>query len=125
MLLVLLGMLGLAVDGGRAYVDRREIQDAVDAGALAAGDNFLNSNSESAAESAASREFAANMRAYGSESDTNWGTDSASATWSGYPGSLSIAVSHNAFNGTDFTLAATTSREGHAPSRPSESSSRR
>ncbi|HVD01780.1 MAG TPA: Tad domain-containing protein [Candidatus Dormibacteraeota bacterium] len=107
MLLVLLGMVGLAVDGGRAYVDRREVQDAVDAGSLAAGDNFLNSNSQSAAESAASREYAANERITGSETDTNWGTDHATASWSGYPGTFSIVVAHNAFNGTDFTLTAT------------------
>src|SRR5258708_5458805 len=107
MLLVLLGMVGLAVDGGRAYVDRREVQDAVDAGALAAGDNFLNSNSQSAAESAASREYAANERITGSETDFGWGSDAAFASWSGYPGSLAISVSHNAFNGTDFTLSAT------------------
>lgn len=107
MLLVLLGMVGLAVDGGRAYVDRRELQDAVDAGALAAGDNFLNTDTQSSAESAASREFAANMRITGTESDSGWGSDHATATWGGYPGSFSITVSHNAFNGTDFTLAAT------------------
>jgi Flp pilus assembly protein TadG len=107
MMLVLLGMVGLAVDGGRAYVDRREIQDAVDAAALAAGDNFLNSNSESSAESAASREFAYNMRIGGSEADTSWGTDNASAVWGGFPGSFTITVTHNAFNGTNFTVNAT------------------
>ena len=107
MMLVLLGMIGLAVDGGRAYVDRREIQDAVDAGALAAGDNFLNTNSQSAAESAASREFAANERITGSETDLGWGSDNATANWGGYPGLLSISVTHNAFNGTDFTVSAT------------------
>ncbi|HEY8680734.1 MAG TPA: pilus assembly protein TadG-related protein [Candidatus Dormibacteraeota bacterium] len=107
MILVLIGMIGLAVDGGRAYVDRREIQDAVDAGALAAGDNFLNTGNQLLAQSAASREFAANMRITGAESDSNWGSDNSSATWTDYPGSFSIAVSHNAFNGTNFTLQAT------------------
>jgi len=42
LILVLFGMLGLAVDSGRAYVDRRDQQTAVDAGALAAGDWYNN-----------------------------------------------------------------------------------
>jgi Putative Flp pilus-assembly TadE/G-like len=44
LILVLFGMLGLAVDSGRAYVDRRDQQAAVDAAALAAGDWFENFN---------------------------------------------------------------------------------
>src|SRR3977135_3006397 len=35
---VLFAMLGLAIDSGRSYVDRRDQQTAVDAAALAAGD---------------------------------------------------------------------------------------
>src|SRR3979409_2332436 len=42
MILVLFGMLGLAIDSGRAYVDRRDQQTAVDAAALAAGDWYEN-----------------------------------------------------------------------------------
>src|SRR3979409_2700245 len=42
MILVLFGMLGLAIDSGRAYVDRRDQQTAVDAAALAAGDWYMN-----------------------------------------------------------------------------------
>src|SRR5260370_28403475 len=44
LLLVLFAMLGLAIDSGRAYVDKRDLQTAVDAAALAAGDwheNYL------------------------------------------------------------------------------------
>ena len=51
LILVLFGMLGLAIDSGRAYVDRRDQQTAVDAAALAAGDwqeNF-NDNSQNGA----------------------------------------------------------------------------
>src|SRR5437764_1151069 len=40
MMLVLVGMVGLGLDAGRAYVDRRELQDAVDAAALATADAF-------------------------------------------------------------------------------------
>ena len=42
LLLVLFAMLGLAIDSGRAYVDRRDLQSAVDAAALAAGDWYQN-----------------------------------------------------------------------------------
>src|ERR1700680_900837 len=42
LMLVLVGMLGLAIDAGRAYVDRRDQQSAVDAAALAAGDWYEN-----------------------------------------------------------------------------------
>ena len=42
LILVLFGMLGLAIDSGRAYVDRRDQQTAVDAAALAAGDWYQN-----------------------------------------------------------------------------------
>jgi len=42
LILVMFGMLGLAIDSGRAYVDRRDQQAAVDASALAAGDWYEN-----------------------------------------------------------------------------------
>ena len=42
LILVMFGMLGLAIDSGRGYVDRRDQQTAVDAAALAAGDWWEN-----------------------------------------------------------------------------------
>jgi hypothetical protein len=42
LMLVLFAMLGLSIDSGRAYVDRRDLQAAVDAAALAAGDWYEN-----------------------------------------------------------------------------------
>src|SRR5438046_9181358 len=42
LILVLFGMLGLAIDSGRGYVDRRDQQTGVDAAALAAGDWYEN-----------------------------------------------------------------------------------
>ncbi len=42
LILVLFAMLGLAIDSGRAYVDKRDLQTAVDAAALAAGDWYEN-----------------------------------------------------------------------------------
>jgi len=44
LILVLFAMLGLAIDSGRAYVDRRDQQAAVDAAALSAGDWYENYN---------------------------------------------------------------------------------
>src|SRR4029077_14416788 len=42
LILVLFAMLGLAIDSGRAYVDLRDQQAAVDSAALAAGDWYEN-----------------------------------------------------------------------------------
>ena len=42
LILVLFAMLGLAIDSGRSYVDRRDQQSAVDAAALSAGDWYEN-----------------------------------------------------------------------------------
>jgi hypothetical protein len=42
LILVLFAMLGLAIDSGRAYVDRRDQQAAVDSAALSAGDWYEN-----------------------------------------------------------------------------------
>ena len=64
LLVVLFGFVGLAIDGGRAYLDRRQLQAAVDAAALAAAYNYMNSNNVSNAEYAARDRFAANLRLY-------------------------------------------------------------
>ena len=42
LILVLFAMLGLAIDSGRSYVDRRDQQTAVDSAALSAGDWYEN-----------------------------------------------------------------------------------
>ena len=62
MMVVLIGMVGLAIEGGRAYVDRRELQDAVDAAALAAGDNYQNFHDVNRATQAAVNAYARNER---------------------------------------------------------------
>ena len=43
LLVVLTGILALAIDSGRSYVERRQLQEAVDSGALAAADHYLHS----------------------------------------------------------------------------------
>src|ERR1700694_4743768 len=68
MLAVLVGMAALAVDGARAYTLRRDIQEAVDAAALAAADSLQQTGSYVTAEQAASTSFGANMRQYASPS---------------------------------------------------------
>ena len=70
MMVVLLGFVGLAVDGGRAYLDRREQQAAVDASALAAANSCMNNSnclknaSFSQAEQAAISMYGLNLRLY-------------------------------------------------------------
>jgi Flp pilus assembly protein TadG len=64
MLAVLVGMTALAVDGARAYATRRDLQEAVDSAALAAGDNFQQTGSYTSAERAATAIFASNLAIY-------------------------------------------------------------
>jgi uncharacterized membrane protein len=60
---VLCGMVALAVDGGRVYVERRELQEAVDAAALYAGDSLINnSNTYATAEQNGVNLYAKNVR---------------------------------------------------------------
>src|SRR3989440_10151515 len=116
-LLVLFGMLGLAVDGGRAYIDRRELQDAVDAAVLGAGDNYeLLANLPSASNVAATyyglNEHIANYGAYSSgpaacPSTFPAGSACFNYTWNGYPGTFTFGYLVNQFNGTIFSGAAT------------------
>lgn len=73
MLAVLVGMAALAIDGSRAYGLRRDLQDAVDAAALAAGDTLqqtaipgvcLVGSCYAQAESAATASFGKNLFLY-------------------------------------------------------------
>jgi Flp pilus assembly protein TadG len=64
MLAVLVGMAALAIDGSRAYALRRDLQSALDAAVLAAGDNFQQNGSYSGAEQAAATIFGTNLRLY-------------------------------------------------------------
>ena len=116
MMIVLIGMLGLAIDGGRAYIDRRELQDAVDAAVLAAGDNFeLQGDTNQAAAQAAKlfalNEHIANYGAYSSGGTACPATFPAGSTctlytWGGYPGTFTFGYVKNGFNGTIFSGSA-------------------
>jgi len=66
MLGILVGMAALAIDGSRAYALRRDLQAAVDAAALTAGDNLQQTGSYSTAEQAAATVFGNNLRLYSS-----------------------------------------------------------
>jgi len=65
MLAVVVGMAALAIDGSRAYALRRDLQAALDAAALAAGDSLQQRGSYSTAEQAATTIFGADLRLYG------------------------------------------------------------
>jgi hypothetical protein len=113
LILVLFGMLGLAVDSGRGYVDRRDQQTAVDAAALAAGDwweNFQDLNGTVIPKSLYLYE--SNLRLYngytsGSHTSTlvgpqgNLPQDTYSYTFrEGY--TLTIVATNTQFNGYEF-----------------------
>lgn len=53
----LCGMLGLAIDGGRAFVDRREIQNAADAAVAAGATNYMRSGDLAVAEPVAVQNY--------------------------------------------------------------------
>ncbi|HEY4914842.1 MAG TPA: pilus assembly protein TadG-related protein [Candidatus Dormibacteraeota bacterium] len=64
MLAVVVGMAALAIDGARGYALRRDLQAAVDAAALAAGDTLQKTGLYVPAEQAATTSFDVNMRLY-------------------------------------------------------------
>jgi Flp pilus assembly protein TadG len=78
MLTVLIGMVALAIDGSRAYALRRDLQAAVDASALAAGDKLQQTGSFVTAEQAATNLFGSNMRLYSAPGCSAYGTPGAS-----------------------------------------------
>ena len=81
-LTVLFGFVGLAMDGGRGYLDRRHVQASVDSAALAAAYNYMNHHDYAQAEVAAVTEFANNERLYMTPSCSGYGTMSVSCTFS-------------------------------------------
>ncbi|MDQ6692191.1 MAG: Tad domain-containing protein, partial [Candidatus Dormibacteraeota bacterium] len=94
MLVVLFGMAGLAIDGGRAYWERRILQNSVDAAALAASDNYQDSNSISNSLHAAATQYAANERIYTVASAApSWAATTVDITWPGSADTVHVVVS--------------------------------
>ena len=107
-LVVLFGFLGLAMDGGRAYLDRRSLQSSVDAAALAAAYNYMNNNNYGLAEVAATNEFANNQRLYDPPSCTGYGSLNVNCSFDDPTGeALTIAVVNRSFAGVTFTATGT------------------
>jgi Flp pilus assembly protein TadG len=79
MLAVLVGMAALAIDGSRAYALRRDLQEAVDAAALTAGDNLQQTGSYTSAEQAATTNFGKNLMLYAAPGCTPYGTPGVAA----------------------------------------------
>ena len=109
MLGVVVGMAALAIDGSRAYAARRDLQAAVDAAALAAGDNLQRTGSYTSAEQAATTSFGTNLRLYSAPScSPGYGTPGASSvtvtcTFSD-GATLTQVVSNQGPRGSLFTL---------------------
>ena len=121
LILVLFAMLGLAIDSGRAYVDRRDQQAAIDAAALAAGDWYENYQSvRGSANSAipqAAQIYQNNLHLYAGPTSDTWSTakvgvgnnlDQTTEVF-GYSGGyqLTVVATNTQFNGYQFTLSTT------------------
>jgi hypothetical protein len=117
-MLVLMAMLGLAIDSGRAYVDRRDQQAAIDAAALAAGDWYENyQNLYGSTLPQAKQIYAANLHLYAAPTSDTLATtkvgvnnslqqDTEVVTYAGgYQ--LTIVATNTQFNGYQFTLSTT------------------
>ena len=98
MLAVVVGMAALAIDGSRAYALRRDLQAAVDAAALAAGDKLQQTDSYVSAEQAASTIFGMNLRLYAAPS---------CAPGYGSPGAVPRTVTCTYSDGTVLTQVVT------------------
>ena len=104
-MVVMLGFVGLAVDGGHAYLDRREMQAAVDAAALAAAYNYMNTSSYAEAESAAMTVYAKNERLYMSATCGGFGSSSATCDFADATGhTVTVTTADRGIAGVTFTV---------------------
>ncbi len=101
---VLFGFLGLALDGGHGFLDRRHVQSSVDAAALAAAFNYMNNTDYGQAELAATNQYANNERLYLTPSCSGYGTLSVLCTF-GDPTNevLTLTVVNHSIAGVTFT----------------------
>ena len=114
MLAVVVGMAALAIDGSRAYATRRDLQVAVDAAALAAGDKLQQTGSYTLAEQAATNSFGMNLRLYSAPSSCAYispGVTPVVTVTCNYPDGtvLTQVVSGLGPQGSQFTITATRS----------------
>jgi Flp pilus assembly protein TadG len=108
MLVVMFGILGLALDSGRAYLDRRELQASVDAAALSAAYKYMNTPDYTQAEQVATNSYASNERLYDSPSCAGLGSLSATCAFTGSAGDvLSIVAADHSIAGVSFTATGT------------------
>jgi hypothetical protein len=110
MLAVVVGMAALAIDGARGYALRRDLQAAVDAAALAAGDTLQQTGLYVPAEQAATTSFDINMRLYAGPTSCSppYGSPPRSITCNYADGTiLSQAVGGLGPGGSQFTISAT------------------
>jgi len=108
MILVLFGFVGLAIDSGRAYLDRRHLQAAADAAALAAAYTYMNTSDYAQSEQMAAQTYASNEALYGSTSCSGLGTLTANCTFSDPWGQhLNIVVTNRAIAGVSFAVTVT------------------
>ena len=106
-LTVLFGFVGLAIDGGRGYLDRRHLQGSVDAAALAAAYDYMNNTDYGSAELAAVNEFAENERLYGSPTCSGYGTMTVSCLYSDPTNqALTLNVANHSIAGVTFQATA-------------------
>jgi Flp pilus assembly protein TadG len=103
-LVVLCGMLGLAIDSGRAYVDRRGLQDAVDAATLAAGDDYENFGQQAAAFNNATAVFERSLSLPAPSSSSTFGNTFTATFAGGY--TYTITGANGSFNGYVFQATA-------------------
>ena len=103
-MVVLLGFAGLAIDSGHAYLDRREMQAAVDAAALAAAYRYMNTSDYGQSEQAGAAVYAQNERLYGSYSCSGDASRSVTCNFGDSSGqTLSISVADHSIAGVTFT----------------------
>ncbi|HET7339183.1 MAG TPA: pilus assembly protein TadG-related protein [Candidatus Dormibacteraeota bacterium] len=108
MIVVLFGFVGLAMDGGRGYLDRRGMQAAVDGASLAAAYNYMNNSSYDQAEVAATTEYAQNQRLYGTPTCNGYGSLSVTCSFGDSTNQvLTITVVNRSIAGVTFTATAT------------------
>jgi Flp pilus assembly protein TadG len=106
MIVVLFGFVGLAIDSGRAYLDRRHLQAAADAAALAAAYTYMNTQDYASAELVAANTYAKNQGLYGAPTCTGLGTVAVSCTFGDPWGqALSINVTNRSIAGVSFAVS--------------------